>query len=90
MIDKGRIREFFQGGRLNFVFFIVGAEPLYPPPKNTYIDIHQNYYLIYTYLTQNIFSIIMTALAYQADPTSVTIKISPLKVKPVNRNIYFL
>ncbi|XP_023331735.1 serine-enriched protein isoform X3 [Eurytemora carolleeae] len=27
-------------------------------------------------------SIIMTALAYQADPTSVTIKISPLKVKP--------
>ena len=33
--------------------------------------------------TLSIFSIIMTALAYQADPTSVVLKVSPQKAKKV-------
>ena len=89
MIDKGRIQKFFKGGAYILFSFWWGLSPYSPPLKND-SDIHRNYYLINTHLTQNIFSIIMTALAYQADPTSVTIKISPLKVKPVNKNIYFL
>jgi hypothetical protein len=34
-----------------------------------------------------LFSIIMNALAYQADPTSVTLKVSPHKAKKVGNKI---